>query len=255
MPEDDKLKILIDDEEYEFDPDEYLTRSSLSHIKQWFGMELGQYWPFQGSLRVGNPDAVSCAVWLVRRKLGITPNPEPKMVGRKPGVDDFPVGATVIAPNRDPDIDPPRWVLNIDGEELTLDMDTDVMVSTLRQIRKWYPELGDFSSLYIGMLRGDPDAVACSIWLARSIHHPGEPNPAPRDMPDFSVGVVSAAPNLRDEIDEPVRSKPENPTKTSSQKAGTRTKDGSGSQEEIPTTSGTAGLQVSEDISTSKPTT
>ena len=250
MPEfdddDKKMMLVLPEGEFEFDPDRYLTRSHLSHIKGWFpNSDLWQYWGFQQALGVGDPDAVACAMWMVRRKEGFTQNnPEPRSFARKIGApDDFSVGKVIIAPNRRPDLDPPRWQLKLDeDEEYTLDMDEHVTCAMLRQIAKWYSHLGTFAGLYIQLLRGDPDAVACAIWLVRTVHGV-QPNPNPREMDDFSVGVVSASPNLSDVFDEPVSLPKE--TTGSSPKAGTPTKDITDSSTETQTNSGLDGSPAS----------
>ena len=242
VDEDDKRMVLVLPEgEREFDPDQLLTRSVLSHVKQWFpddARALGTFWGFQQQLGLGCPDAAACAVWILRRRDGRTPNPEPRQFARKQGdPDDFAVGATVIAPNRRSDLDPPRWALRLDGEEYDLDLDHDVSCSQLRQIGKWYGGLGTYAGLYLNLLRGDPDAVACAVWLARSKHNVS-PNPNPRDIEDFSVGVVSAAPNLPDEFDEPSIAQPDPTATGKSPMAGTRTPEPETSSTEILTLSG-----------------
>ena len=238
--QDKKMTLALPEGELEFDADRYLTRSILSHIKSWYPDDrgLGTYWGFQQNLGTGDPDAVACAIWTVRKKEGYSPNPEPRSFGRKIGdADDFAVGQVAIKPNRRAGLDPPRWQLKLDDdEEYTLDMDEDVKCSHLRQISKWYPGLGTFASLYINLLRGDPDAVACAIWLVRSARGVN-PNPNPRDLEDFSVGVVSAAPNLTDVFDEPVS--PPKESKTEPLSDGIQPSSSSGSSVEIPTTSTT----------------
>ena len=238
--DDKRMTIVLPEGQYDFDADTLLTRSVLSHVKGWFpNTDLGTFWGLQQNLGVGDPDAAACAAWIVRRKEGFSPNPEPRNFARRAGdPNDFAVGAAVIAPNRRSDLDPPRWVLRLDGEEYVLDLDADVYCSQLRQIAKWYPQLGTFAGLYINLLRGDPDSVACAIWLARS-KHGVNPNPSPRDIEDFSVGVVSAAPNLPDEFDEPSIGVPD-PTETgkTSPRAGIPTTSTTGPSTETPTNSG-----------------
>ena len=98
--EEQKLKIALPEGIFEFDADRYLTRSVLSHIKGWYpNSELWQYWGFQQAIGIGHPDATACAAWMIRRKEGISPNPEPVNFARKIGDPaDFAVGKTVIAP-------------------------------------------------------------------------------------------------------------------------------------------------------------
>lgn len=219
MPDEDADRKTIldipDVGEREFDADRLLTRSALSHFKNWFPQsELWQYWGFQAQLSVGDPDAVSCAIWALKRHDGYSPNPEPKSYGRKVGDPaDFLVGKVVIAPNRREGVDPPRWKFRLEDsdEDLVLDLDEHLKASHLRTIQKRYPHLGSFAGLYLNLLRGDPDAVAAGIWVARLAANI-QPNPLPWDMEDFSVGSVSAQHNLADDDDAFVN--PPDPTET-----------------------------------------
>ncbi len=76
MADTPRWKVLLDGNEYIFDPFRDLTVSTLRHIKQWYGPELGRLGPFVLAFGQGDPDAIACAVWVVRRKAGENP-PEP----------------------------------------------------------------------------------------------------------------------------------------------------------------------------------
>lgn len=55
-----------------------LTRSMLSHFKQWYGQDYGQRVLFIQKVILQDGDAVACAIWAVRRQEGISPNPDPR---------------------------------------------------------------------------------------------------------------------------------------------------------------------------------
>ena len=249
VDEDRQMTIVFPDgSEHVFDADRLLTRSVLSHIKSWYGSDdraLGTFWGFQSALGVGDADAATCALWALRRHEGITPNADPRSYAKKIGDPaDFAIGKAVIAKNRRADLDPPKWQFQLDeGEPLTLDMDNDVMCSHLRAVRKRYPHCATYAGLYINLLRGDGDAVATGIWIAK-LAAGITPNPLPWDMDDFAVGSVSAMHNLPDDDDQFVE--PADPTETGkSPRVGTRTSSTTGPSTEIPTTSGGDGPQPS----------
>ena len=77
--------------------------------------------------------------------------------------------------------------LEIEGMPYEFDDDRDLTLSAMRHIKKWFPELGDFTSFRLGYLRGDPDALACVRWIV--LGKAGvQPNPPPTNPADFSLG-------------------------------------------------------------------
>jgi hypothetical protein len=83
------------------------------------------------------------------------------------------------------------------GREYTYDPPNDLTVGTLRQIKSWYPELGTYYGFDIAWRRGDPDAIACVMWVLQ--RKSGENAVEPRRLTDdFGIGefmnsMVSAA--------------------------------------------------------------
>lgn len=72
------LHITFEGREYPLDLTELLTLSNLRKIKQWYGLELGGMISFQEAFRLGDPDAVACAIWMARRAAGDENVPEPQ---------------------------------------------------------------------------------------------------------------------------------------------------------------------------------
>lgn len=73
-----RLKI-GEDQSYAFDVT-MVTVEALTHIKQWYGKELGRYNDFIEAFFAGDPDAAKCAIWTARRAAGETNVPEPKQM-------------------------------------------------------------------------------------------------------------------------------------------------------------------------------
>ena len=70
------FKLTVGEQEYVFAP-EMLTQSRLSHIKSWYGSEIGRYNNFIEAFFEGDPDAAKCAVWVARKAAGEPNPPEP----------------------------------------------------------------------------------------------------------------------------------------------------------------------------------
>lgn len=76
MPE---WRLKVDDKQYTFDV-KMVTVEALTHVKQWYGKELGRYNSFIEAFFEGDPDAAKCAIWIARRAAGETNVPEPKQM-------------------------------------------------------------------------------------------------------------------------------------------------------------------------------
>ena len=85
MADTPRWKIVVDGNEYIFDPFRDLTIVTLRHIKQWYGPELGRLGPFVIAFGQGDPDAIACAIWAVRRKAGEVGVPEPRQIDAEVG--------------------------------------------------------------------------------------------------------------------------------------------------------------------------
>lgn len=55
-----------------------ITRSELSHFKQWYGDEYGQKLTVVAKAIWRDGDAVACLSWACRRENGLQPNPDPR---------------------------------------------------------------------------------------------------------------------------------------------------------------------------------
>jgi hypothetical protein len=73
MPE---WRLTVDDKKYTFDV-KMVTVEALTHIKAWYGKELGRYNNFIEAFFEGDPDAAKCAIWIARRAAGESNVPEP----------------------------------------------------------------------------------------------------------------------------------------------------------------------------------
>lgn len=82
-----------------------------------------------------------------------------------------------------------RWKLQFDGKEYEFNAHRDLTIVRLRQMKAWFGlELGRWSPFILALGQGDPDAVACVVWIVRT--KAGEKNvPEPRLMMDFPVGT------------------------------------------------------------------
>jgi len=59
---------------------EDLTVGRLRQIKGWYGPELGRYMAFIGALRLLDPEAAVCALWVARTAAGEANVPEPNQM-------------------------------------------------------------------------------------------------------------------------------------------------------------------------------
>lgn len=158
--------------------------NELRHIKNWYGSELGSYTGLTNLSAHGDPDALACVIWIAMRKAGLKPREPMNMPDFAVG--EF-MGSFVTDGNRVYTTVPPIRMA-IDGTEYTLDITHDLTLNRLRQIKRWYPEFGSLVTFSLGLFRGDPDALACSAWVVRTVS--GEVGvPEPRLM-DFSAGEV-----------------------------------------------------------------
>lgn len=67
---------------FQFDEGEYdltrITRSELSHFKQWYGQDYGERLTLIMKAIREDADAVACIIWACRREHGLQPNPDPR---------------------------------------------------------------------------------------------------------------------------------------------------------------------------------
>lgn len=90
------LYLHVGDDTYPFNHKD-LTVSRLSKIKEWYGKDLGRYLSFIGELRMLDPDAARCAVWVARTAAGEANVPEPHQMP------DFPLSGFLEAPEDEPE--------------------------------------------------------------------------------------------------------------------------------------------------------
>ena len=72
--------------------------------------------------------------------------------------------------DRDYEFDPPK----------------DLTLSRLRLIKSWFPGIGTYLRFVTSYGDGDPDALACVMWLIKT--KAGESCPEPVSMTDFAAG-------------------------------------------------------------------
>ena len=79
------------------------------------------------------------------------------------------------------------WNLTYKGKTYAFDPNRDLTLRTLRHIKGWYGrELGTFTAFNSALGEGDPDALACVIWICRT--KAGETNVRPpQEMEDFAI--------------------------------------------------------------------
>ncbi|HEY1690061.1 MAG TPA: hypothetical protein VGF95_14495 [Solirubrobacteraceae bacterium] len=78
------------------------------------------------------------------------------------------------------------WHLKWEGQDYTFDPEM-LLVGRMRKIKRWFPDIGRYSSFILALSQGDPDAALCALWIVRM--EAGEKNvPEPERMPDFSLG-------------------------------------------------------------------
>ena len=80
-----------------------------------------------------------------------------------------------------------KWNLKYDGRDYYYDPDKHLTVGRLRQIKQWFPQLGTWNAFNQGFYQGDPDVLACIIWIVRNANDE-KGVPEPNMIPDFSVG-------------------------------------------------------------------
>jgi hypothetical protein len=85
--------------------------------------------------------------------------------------------------------DSATWQVKYDGRDYAFVPKQDLTLVRLRQMKQWFGvELGRWAPFMNAFAQGDPDAIACVIWIVRN--KAGETGvPEPRMMMDFSVGA------------------------------------------------------------------
>ena len=79
------------------------------------------------------------------------------------------------------------WKLDYRGKTYSFDPNQDLTLRRLRAVKGWYKELGSFSAFNTALGQGDPDALACLIWICKQ--KAGEVNVRePMMMEDFAIG-------------------------------------------------------------------
>lgn len=149
-------------EEYDFSPETDIGISELRHIKSWYS-DLGDYQAFTTGIMLGDPDAVACLIWIAQRKAG------EKRVREPLNFPDFSVGEVMgsfVTDEGTPAIQKvPAMHMMLNGTEYEFDLERDLTYKTLKQIKRWYPEIGTLVRFTLGMFRGNPDALACVAWI------------------------------------------------------------------------------------------
>jgi hypothetical protein len=77
--------------------------------------------------------------------------------------------------------------LKVQGNEYTFDLEKELTVGRLRQIKQWFgPQLGRYGTFFRALADMDPEAMLCVYWVARL--SAGEQNvPEPNQIKDFSI--------------------------------------------------------------------
>ena len=78
----------------------------------------------------------------------------------------------------------PASTFTFQDQEYTFAPEQDIGISELRHIKRWFPDLGDYQAFTTAASFGDPDAIACVIWVAQ--RKAGERVREPINFPDFS---------------------------------------------------------------------
>ncbi len=78
--------------------------------------------------------------------------------------------------------------IEFEGKSYDYEPTRDLGVGEMRTIKGWYPEIGRYTPFLAACSEGDPDALACLLWLLRSKagEHPREPQ---RGL-SFNVGEL-----------------------------------------------------------------
>jgi hypothetical protein len=84
----------------------------------------------------------------------------------------------------------PESVFTFQNKEYSFAPERDLGISELRHIKAWFGlPMGTYNGLTSAAVMGDPDALACIIWVAQ--HKAGVKNARePMSLPDFSVGEL-----------------------------------------------------------------
>lgn len=96
------IYLKVGDDKYPFNYKD-LTVGRLRKIKEWYGPDMGRYLSFVGNLRLLDPDAAACAVWVARTVAGEANVPEPHQMP------DFALAGFIEVPEEDSEAkaDPP----------------------------------------------------------------------------------------------------------------------------------------------------
>lgn len=81
----------------------------------------------------------------------------------------------------------PEMTYELNGSTLRFNPERDLSVSTLRHIELWFKDMDGYMPVSQRMALGDPDAIACLIWIAKRKN--GESVREPRQSEDFAVGA------------------------------------------------------------------
>ena len=148
-------------EEYTFAPERDIGISELRNIKGWFP-DLGDYQAFTAAASFGDPDALACLVWIAQRKAGA------KRIKDPTNFPDFSIGEVMgsfMSEGVKTVQSVPPFRLTADGKEYSFDIESQLTYKVLKQIKRWYPELGSLVRFTVGVVRGNPDALACLVWI------------------------------------------------------------------------------------------
>lgn len=78
------------------------------------------------------------------------------------------------------------WKVRHEDKDYKFDLSM-LTVGRLRQIKKWFPEIGRYGPFNVAVLQGDPEAALCVAWIVKQ--EAGESNvPEPEKMGDFAIG-------------------------------------------------------------------
>ena len=184
--------------ELTFDPTTDIGLVELRTIKKWYG-PLGTYTSLTMAAALGDPEALACIIWIARRKAG-KPATDPARLANF-SLGEF-MGSFVTDGKKVHKPFPPCHLM-IDGKEYTLNIETDLTFQNMRQVKEWYPEIGNLFGFVTALFRGDPDALACTAWIC--MINAGESNVPLPSLQNFSAGEVMDS----YEFDEPLE--PEEP--------------------------------------------
>jgi hypothetical protein len=99
------------------------------------------------------------------------------------------------------------WEFEYNGKTYLFNPRKDLTYSALSHIKAWYGELGRYLNLLQGWIYGDPDAVACVVWIV--LRRENENPPEPNRFEDFSVGELLGS--RVEKVDEPKKGKSVSP--------------------------------------------